>query len=277
MSKLDHLWPNFLDPRMRVLAQITFLLFSDPVCNINNCDRGYCFGNGCIKCETGYYLRETECHECPIYCTECSGPSDCTTCVPGRYGSMCENTCRHTCVDCLDFSDCIDCIPGQYGPYCQFYCPLGCINILCHKETGQCTKGCRHGYYQSGEECYQCPEHCTRCSDDSYCTGCVPGYFGAYCQIECPFSCKSNLCDKELGYCVEGCDVGYFDDGRTCVSCSTQCVSCLDKTTCIECKTGYWGPACEFSCPLTCTKCSKEGQCIFGKSLWWWRLKWVQW
>ena len=64
---------------------------------------------------------------------------------------------------------------------------------------------------------------------------------------------------------MEGCAEGYFDDGSNCVSCYSQCVSCVDAATCTECITGYWGPSCQYSCPITCEKCTKEGQCIFGK------------
>ena len=62
-----------------------------------------------------------------------------------------------------------------------------------------------------------------------------------------------------------GCIDGYYGDGNDCLPCPDQCESCVDKTTCTVCKTGYWGLSCQNDCPLQCSKCTKDGECIFGK------------
>ena len=245
----------------------TPLNISDPVCNIDHCARGYCLGDGCIKCNDGFYLTDTSCEECPVYCTECSGPSDCTQCVPGRYGSICDRICRDTCTQCMDFSLCTECIPVRFGSYCQFYCSLGCIDIMCDKVSGECVDGCRHGFYPNEGDCASCPEHCNRCLDDLHCTDCASGYYGAYCQNTCHVSCLNNVCHKQLGYCTEGCSNGYFQDGQSCSLCPARCTICRDKSTCTGCLSGYWGQVCQYECPLDCYVCTVSGQCIYGKCM----------
>ena len=205
------------------------------------------------------------CYQCPNHCIECISGNTCTRCVRGRYGTQCENTCRDTCLECVSASDCTECIHGRYGQYCQLYCPLGCIDILCDKDSGKCSRGCRPGYYISGEDCSRCPDHCTRCSDSEYCTICDSGYYGTDCQSACPLTCQNQVCDKERGICTEGCKEGYFFNDTVCISCPQKCTGCTNQNSCTECKTGYWGDLCQQECPTSCLRCEGEGQCIIGK------------
>ena len=221
--------------------------------------------DSCIKCEKGYYLTELSCLKCPTDCTDCTGPTECTGCVSGRYGVTCEATCRDTCLECTSSSYCTRCIPGRYGQYCELYCPLGCLDIACDKATGRCLQGCRHGYYLSGSDCNECPEHCARCSDSDYCTTCYSGYYGNDCTASCSSRCQNRLCDKQLGTCTDGCVDGYFLDGDVCVGCPVRCEACLGQSVCTRCKTGYWGAQCQENCESTCLRCSIDGQCISGR------------
>ena len=229
---------------------------SDPTCRINNCDRDYCIENSCIKCEEGYYLLGTHCYDCPSRCTKCSDPTTCTECVRGRYGLECEYTCNTACTDCISSSQCTECIPGRHGTFCQFYCPLGCIDILCEKVSGKCTKGCRHGYYSSEDDCIKCPEHCAKCIDSVHCTGCASGYYGSICQQTCESRCLNQVCDKDFGNCTEGCEEGYYQSENNCFSCPDWCERCLDPNTCTKCKTGRWGPQCQHDCQGPCKGCN---------------------
>ena len=238
---------------------------SDPDCIIEGCARGYCSEDSCIKCEDGYYLENSFCYPCPNHCTKCATPSECKQCALGLYGPLCESFCPSTCYSCKNSTECTECIPGRYGSYCQSYCPFGCLDLLCSKDRGKCMEGCRHGYFKRGDECNHCQDHCVRCTNESYCTACSSGYYGSYCQYSCPASCFNQLCDKDLGYCTDGCIIGYYVNGNMCSACPDQCTSCLDGTTCTECKSGYWGPVCQLNCPVTCNRCTKEGQCLFGK------------
>ena len=240
-------------------------LFPDPDCDISNCDREYCIGTSCIKCQDGFYLSGTHCFDCPSKCTKCSGPSTCTECSKGRYGPECEYTCNSVCTDCVSSSQCTLCIAGRHGSFCQFYCPLGCIDILCEKDSGKCTLGCRHGYYLSHDDCMRCPEHCSKCENEHHCNTCQPGYFGSFCQYHCPESCADQLCNKQSGFCSDGCKDGYFERNLTCQRCPAWCVSCRDEEECYECQAGRWGTRCQNDCPDDCYSCTRQGQCIDGK------------
>ena len=239
--------------------------FTDSDCRIFGCDTAFCSGSSCIKCQDGFYLSGTVCNQCPLGCTSCTGPSMCTACPRGKYGTTCDHTCRYSCLDCVSGSQCTECIPGRYGDYCQLNCPLGCLDMVCDKTIGVCLKGCRHGYYLSGEDCTQCPDQCTRCTDSNQCTLCISGYYGRNCQDVCASSCRNLHCEKELGTCLEGCVEGYFLDDNTCISCPPRCNSCDDWFTCSACKTGFWGYQCREDCPNTCVRCAVEdGQCLSG-------------
>ena len=224
-------------------------------------------GSSCIKCVRAYYLAGTSCTRCPDHCTECDGSSACTGCDIGRYGTLCENVCENTCVDCVSSSQCTKCLPGRYGSYCELNCQLGCIDLLCDKGSGRCTVGCRHGYFLGEEDCTQCPEHCMRCTGSNYCTVCMPGYFGSTCQYLCPAYCQNQICDKDNGYCRDNCIEGYYSGETSCISCPHRCYSCRDGAACIDCKTGYWGTQCQYDCPFTCLRCSRDGKCLSGRNI----------
>ena len=196
-----------------------YLFPSDPdnSCYVNNCDRTYCSGNSCIKCEGGYFLSGTNCYKCPSNCLKCTDTYNCTECVRGTHGRTCISTCKSTCIDCTSSSQCGECIPGRYGSACELTCPLSCKGIVCDKISGKCTAGCKEGYYSSGEECNDCPDQCARCSNNSYCNSCVPGYHGAVCQKTCPVGCRNQLCDVVTGNCTDGCATGYHFNLGFCV------------------------------------------------------------
>ena len=117
----------------------------------------------------------------------------------------------------------------------------------------------------TGDECYPCPESCIRCSNASYCSDCYIGYWGVHCENSCLMSCKNSNCDKEFGRCTEGCSDGYFLEGDICLHCPYNCLLCGDLHSCSKCKTGYWGSSCEAACPVTCNRCTMNGQCLTGK------------
>ena len=186
---------------------------------MDHCDPTYCSGDGCIKCEDGYYLLDTSCHPCQESCIKCTSYSTCTECEKGRHGATCSSECKNECLECSSFSQCSECIRGRYGSYCQNYCPLACIDILCNIESGQCLLGCRQGYYVSGDECVECPETCVRCLNHSHCIDCINGYFGSSCERRCPIGCANQRCEKEMGTCTAGCTTGYYIDNGQCLEC----------------------------------------------------------
>ena len=110
----------------------------------------------------------------------------------------------------------------------------------------------------------RCPEHCSKCENEHHCTTCQPGYFGSFCQYHCPESCADQLCNKQSGFCSDGCKDGYFERNLTCQRCPAWCVSCRDEEECYECQAGRWGTRCQNDCPDDCYSCTRQGQCIDG-------------
>ena len=194
-------------------------MFSEigPDCYISDCDREYCYGSGCTRCQEGYFLYQTNCFRCPSNCITCSSEFTCTKCVQGRYGNTCENICDNTCIDCVSSTQCIGCIPGRFGARCEITCPLACKDITCEQISGKCMEGCRAGYFLSEDVCMQCPDDCTKCLNSSYCIECEPGRYGSVCEQLCHEGCKDHLCHIETGNCTLGCTIGYHNHRSFCV------------------------------------------------------------
>ncbi|KAK3584636.1 hypothetical protein CHS0354_003920 [Potamilus streckersoni] len=200
--------------------------------------------------------------EIGFYCN-CSSKILEETCM-----DMCRFRCKNTqwfepIVGCLD-----DCITGWYGQYCNMSCPGMCLE--CDKVTGKCVtcisqwagsycnKTCPEGLY--GENCsMSCSTHCNRCLNDSYCNECKSGRYGESCQELCHPNCLT--CIEEPQKCTS-CILGKFlEIGSVCLDCPENCVSCSGRDKCIECKTGNYGPKCEFKCPPNCITCTSSDQC----------------
>ena len=90
----------------RYLSRMYFLIIKfyypiDPVlmqCNIPNCITSNCTGDVCENCKDGYYLQTNGfCGHCPISCIKCRSLTNCTECIPERYGSYCYNNCPIGC------------------------------------------------------------------------------------------------------------------------------------------------------------------------------------
>ena len=235
------------------------------MCNIDHCEKPFCYRTSCIKCEDGYFLSGTHCYQCNEHCTKCTSSTSCSECEIGRYGPQCEYTCSSLCTDCVSSSLCTSCIAGRYGLTCQSNCPLGCKNILCNKDAGNCVDGCRRGFYPVGENCNQCPVSCSACLDSSHCSSCKTGFFGSRCQWTCPQGCKNHVCDKDSGKCLTGCTEGYYYI-EDCIRCPIQCKACTSEENCTECKRGYYGQWCQHHCPNGCYSCTTDGQCIDCKN-----------
>ncbi|KAL3854572.1 hypothetical protein ACJMK2_013836 [Sinanodonta woodiana] len=110
--------------------------------------------------------------------------------------------------------------------------------------------------------------------------GCIPGWFGQYCNLSCPGMCSE--CDKATGrcatcllhwlgpYCNETCPPGLYGDQCNKV-CHIYCNRCLNQSYCIECKKGRYGEMCQNLCHQDCVTCNDEPHkctsCIRGKFL----------
>ncbi|XP_012937090.1 receptor-type tyrosine-protein phosphatase T [Aplysia californica] len=172
-------------------------------------------------------------------------------CPPHLYGEGCKEQCH-----CSDLEDCdinghcpTGCAPGWYGLRCNKKCERGlfglrcqskcsdkCLYNNCDAETGKCVDGCVEGF--QGENCtIECM-----------------GKYGRNCQMPCGH-CNDSPCHRETGHCKTGCVAGY--------SSSVAGVQLCD----VECRHGFYGPSCVNKCGacrhrVTCDPVS--GECPDG-------------
>ncbi|XP_052765518.1 multiple epidermal growth factor-like domains protein 10 isoform X1 [Mya arenaria] len=202
-----------------------------------------CHDSQCLECKRGWYGDQCQ-NACLKHCTSCHNAHQCPACVQGYHGVQCQYKCEIGCEleQCKQSNGscsckpnfigakCDQCILGKYGPLCQFDCPHGCLN-QCNRNTGRCDK-CLPGTF--GEKCESlCPGNCNGPCDkkSGSCRNCLGEYTGIHCdQVSpapannpCRETCKSNICDPDTGYCKLGCMPNYF------------------------------GPKCEYVCPINCS------------------------
>ena len=76
---------------------------------------------------------------------------------------------------------------------------------------------------------------------DGSCFDCTPGFYGQFCDNQCPSNCDNDLCDKHTGECHECIDGKWGND------CSNDCADgCVDGTCdqsngYCDCIDGYFG------------------------------------
>ncbi|XP_065926570.1 uncharacterized protein [Magallana gigas] len=130
--------------------------------------------------------------------------------------------------------------PSYYSEYAynelcevEVYGNLPCPDVncrYCHIETGTC-QGCIPGYRG-----HQCELECDN------------GWYGDGCQKQCGHCLNTTQCDHVNGTCSQGCELGY--EGETCAQ---------------ECQDGYFGENCARECPANCNSCNKtSGLCDLG-------------
>ncbi|CAJ1069789.1 extracellular matrix protein FRAS1 [Xyrichtys novacula] len=191
------------------------------------------------KCPLGYYDNGYHfCQACESQCLTCEMGGACTSCRdPTKvllFGECRYETCAHqyylnttsrACREC-DWScntcrgplrtDCIQCMDGY---------------VL---QDGVCSQSCSPGYFQDGDMCVGCDDHCLQCVGPGQCKRCSP-----------PFSTLQ-------GVCVLNCGRSFFMDTatHTCKPCSSECVLCDGVGRCLSCSEhtylleGYCTPDC---------------------------------
>lgn len=233
-------------------------------------DEGYaCMGNGSCNADA----------EC--VCEEGFTSYDCSECLPGHYGTWCEqcpggadNVCsghgrcdagRGGEGDCAcdtgwDGYDCSECAPGFYGKNC-LPCPGGAANAC--SGNGQCDEGregtgscmCDGGYY--GNKCnLQCPGGAAgECYGRGECL-----YDAANQKVSC--ECFKDEYQHFVGATCAECGPGFY--GESCLRCECRnggvcddgagglgtcaCPVGFKGDYCDECEDGYAGPSCT-KCP----------------------------
>ena len=221
--------------------------------------------NGC-KCDDGFYnltlISElNSCLPCNEKCSKCLGPEACTECKFD--GALLEINCecrsryfisKTKCQAC--FPECLEC--ASYGPC------LSCVSSFTKIATLGCE--CIDGYggpnsLISVDSCVKCHEDCIKCNEFGNCISCkdenkIPSDLGCQCKdgyyldvncISCSKNCKEcnstqclicfdTLAIAQNNECI--CPQGTFvqnSDPLKCGPCRSDCKTCSDSTTCIEC------------------------------------------
>ncbi|XP_062574556.1 cell death abnormality protein 1-like, partial [Saccostrea cucullata] len=255
-----------------------------------NCIDNHCDGNGnCLRgCKQGYWGNKCQ-STCPLYCPLgiCNRTNGfCNNCTDGYFGNVCERNCYTKCrgQECdKESGSCTNgCATGYYGLYCNLTCSNTCLNQECTQENGHCNDGCNGGFY--GEFCNRsCNINCAQinCSQSGACiygcksnwTGqtcdeCDINHYGANCYKECSVNCKRQTCNSTTGFCIFGCEDGFYSY-KCEKTCSPSCLSGCNRYSgeCEgTCPVGKYGDQCDKICNPNCNlRCHKNtGLCEFG-------------
>ena len=256
----------------------------------DNCPFGYlnvganceaCQGN-CTTCQGNL----EKCTSCPSDLVLFEGK--CVEKCPGNSfleGSACV-LCKYPCEKCEKSENfCLGCLDGlknevKHGK-CVDYCEVGTFLL----ET-MCLEQCPNEYFIAGSICSRCEDGCSLCLSLLECLKCAEGYFyyNKTCIKSCPasyytglktmkceacskvcFECKgpSNFdcisCKNQYLYtynegstCVSACPSSTFIFNNTCTKCSSNCIDCIDSSTCLKCKNPYflYLSSCSSTCGL---------------------------
>ncbi|XP_076080778.1 receptor-type tyrosine-protein phosphatase alpha-like isoform X6 [Mytilus galloprovincialis] len=252
------------------------------------CDFGVWGGSCQYNCSTTcYYGNECSSNGGKCGCEQLHG--NCYGCAKNYFGDVCNKGCNQNCSlsdQCVlsglacgcerQLGYCNSCPKTLWGQYCDRACSIRCTNLECDRNSGQCTSGCKKGYY--GSDCssncstaclYGCdqqtavcfPSYCVNChggltkcdqSNRKCLNGCIDGFYGASCDKTCSVVTNNTLCTKcqplisvGITVCTE-CQPEYYYDGviGNCKTCSTGCKS--NNTNIAKCfpNTGN----CRFGC-----------------------------
>ena len=225
-----------------------------------NCNE--CNEHICSLCDKGFYLINSTCQSCNSMCLSCSSIDNCTECISGSWGPICNDTCLYVnrmsrCYDgkCdQETGECTKCEVGTFGVYCENICPDNCQHGLCDI-NGRCSQGCQQGFY--GDACRKlCPRYCQGkvCDLKGLCTyGCKAGYYNIFCDVPClesETSCVNTECFQANGTCIQ--------------ECPHNCRSCTSKSQCNVCKHGFYGIICEQKCTDCIGNLCKLRECKYG-------------
>ena len=127
-----------------------------PYCN-------FCTFSYCQDCQTGYYLQNSTCFQCPRGCKSCSNPSTCDSCLSGFFykGAMCD-PCTTGCSDCKDPNVCSKCFEGFF--------------MVANQKCNACIQGC--ATCKDTMKCQECKSYWTMNEDGTTCT--EQGWFAKY-------------------------------------------------------------------------------------------------
>ncbi|EAR82256.2 hypothetical protein TTHERM_01246730 (macronuclear) [Tetrahymena thermophila SB210] len=224
----------------------------------------------CIKCKSGTFFQGETCVECSKFCKLCTGPdsSQCQQCSEGFVfnklnecilndfdlnpsfkpkkfidpRTKTEKECNFSCDECIDSSDlCIKCNP-ELNYYikegdrfrCYNRCPL-------YFEPSQSTQDPLKKYIE-----------CVKSEN----------YTSDLEEADKIINEAKNRCPKQQYWDVES---------KQCYKCTNNCISCNDKSNCLECEPDYYlndnSQTCS-PCHPSCQKCTGplSRDCLFCSS-----------
>ncbi|PRW51117.1 Insulin-like growth factor binding N-terminal [Chlorella sorokiniana] len=245
------------------------------------------------ECQSGLGLVGGECRPCKVEgCQTCNGDlSTCTKCViqraselDGFFADATTGTCKACdagCKACTGTGACLECTRTVMEPAKQV-CLESCTVANCHRcsQTADKCEECEAGLRlnESSNTCVPCGvAHCSKCSDDSQCSTCMPGYgltdpqgeslaqFGTACHACAKPDPNCLACNGNATVCSQ-CADGMAPDPTTglCVLCrlanarTNASCSAADATRCDD----YYQCAEGFYCHNVtgqCTACPEAG------------------
>lgn len=201
-----------------------------------------------VECSTSNYgptCAPCNCPETGICSDGIAGTGTCASCLPGFYGTNCDQPCicsqTQFCDDGpLGTGGCLSCDRNHFGVDCASTCT--CLNGTCNSGISAAP------LLLSGVPVLP-----------GNCLACYPGFAGTNCDIPC--SCVNGICNQNIqgdGTCSK-CNTGSY--GPYCnMSCSPTCVQnglCSDGVNgtgaCLVCKQGYFGSECSQPCACNST------------------------
>jgi hypothetical protein len=212
-----------------------------------------------------YWSSDTggRCNDCPTVCTQCTGPSACTSCISNHIlvNGVCTPCDSHEYASGNQCHECdASCLTCESSAGFCLTCPPESIYDA---ELHTCT-GCTSNQIWDSGNCQTCTPPCATCSGavDS-CTSCQTdhGLTGNEC-----LSCNGNLFYRgpllSCGTCTPPC--------ATCSGSATSCLTCepnhgiISGNQCQACATNqFWtdGPSTCHACPPDCKVCLSDLVC----------------
>ena len=211
-------------------ASQTDCLPCDPSCK--NCINSE---TNCIECNSGFYLNQAtspnQCVSCPYYCSACTTPTNCSSCIanPGIFYSQNQCFCNYN-AGFYEYTP-----SGNFYPTCAacdpncLTCNIASTNCTSCKPTqtvfnGSCV--CAAGFYNTTVNgslvCLPCHPLSSLCFGPNFWQSLI---------------CNSNVnnIDNIQGNTCQ-CKPGFYYANNTCFPCNGACKKCnVSSTNCQEC------------------------------------------
>lgn len=208
-----------------MLAQAQESTCQDPNCLV--CE-SWDTGDVCLKCTNGLFPSGFQCVPCDHDIIECE------PCDDGLWNCKCNSPSSE--------SHCSTC-PGDCS-HCD--------------SRGTCHVHPLGFYLDANGDLQNCPEKCSACAGENWCTQCKDGLApdnGNCCVPGCK-ECSMSSCTA--------CEDGFEKVGENCAhksaKCSEGCSKCFNENVCFECGDGYYleGDSC-VPCDENCLICDNFG------------------